>query len=113
MPAPPAAGSRVRLSSPCSCRSSCVAGIWLGGHPDALPGPVRDVLVSDSEGQLYDDAVDLLSRDYYRPVDRKALLDTSIDSAVKSLNDRFSNYFNPKAYAASRRPRTGPSRASG
>jgi carboxyl-terminal processing protease len=75
-----------------------VAGIWLGGHPNALPGPVRDVLVPDSEGRLYDDALDLLARDYYRPVDRNALLDTSIGAAVKSLNDRFSNYFDPKAY---------------
>jgi carboxyl-terminal processing protease len=73
-------------------------GIWLGGHPSALPGPVRDAFVSDSEGQLYDDALDVIARDYYRPVDRKALLNTSIDAAVKSLNDRFSNYFDPKAY---------------
>ena len=75
-----------------------IVGIWLGGHPNALPGPVRDVLVSDGDGQLYDDALDVLARDYYRPVDRDALLNTSVDAAVKSLNDRFSNYFDPKAY---------------
>jgi carboxyl-terminal processing protease len=75
-----------------------LAGIWLGGHPGALPGPVRDVFVSDSEGQLYDDALDVIARDYYRPVNRTALLNTSIEAAVKSLNDRFSNYFDPKAY---------------
>jgi carboxyl-terminal processing protease len=75
-----------------------VAGIWLGGHPDWLPGPVRSALVSDSDGRLYEDAMDVIARDYYRPIDRNALLNTSIDSAVKSLNDRFSNYFDPKAY---------------
>jgi carboxyl-terminal processing protease len=75
-----------------------VAGIWLGGHPDWLPGPVRSALVSDSDGRLYEDAMDVIARDYYRPIDRDALLNTSIESAVKSLDDRFSNYFDPKAY---------------
>jgi carboxyl-terminal processing protease len=75
-----------------------VAGIWLGGHPNSLPGAVRNVLVSDREGRLYDDAIDVIARDYYRPVDRDALLDTSIGAAVKSLHDRFSNYFDPKEY---------------
>jgi carboxyl-terminal processing protease len=75
-----------------------IAGIWLGGHPSSLPGPVRDVFVDDSQGRLYDQALDVIARDYYRPVDRDALLNTSIEAAVKSLNDRFSNYFDPKSY---------------
>jgi carboxyl-terminal processing protease len=77
-----------------------VAGIWLGGHPDDLPGPVRDTLVADSQGRLYDEAVNIIERDYYRPVSDKGLLDTSLDSAVASLHDRFSNYFSPKDYQA-------------
>jgi carboxyl-terminal processing protease len=75
-----------------------VLGIWLGGHPDELPGGVRDTLVADSQGRLYDEAVDIIKRDYYRPVDDKALLDDSLDAAVKGLDDRFSNYFSPKDY---------------
>ncbi|HEX4689044.1 MAG TPA: S41 family peptidase, partial [Solirubrobacteraceae bacterium] len=75
-----------------------VAGIWLGGHPGDLPAPVRDTLVADSQGRLYDEAVGLIERDYYRPVNEHALLDTSLDSAVASLHDRFSNYFSPKDY---------------
>jgi carboxyl-terminal processing protease len=77
-----------------------VAGIWLGGHPSALPGPVRDTLVADSHGRLYDEALDIIERDYYRPVDGTALLNTSLDAAVGSLHDRFSNYFSPKDYRA-------------
>jgi carboxyl-terminal processing protease len=73
-------------------------GIWLGGHPGSLPGPIRDAFVSDDEGRLYDQALDVIARDYYRPVDRKALLNTSLDAAVKSLHDRFSNYFDPQSY---------------
>jgi carboxyl-terminal processing protease len=43
-----------------------VLGIWLGGHPNTLPGFARDALVSDSDGRLYEDAVDTIERDYYR-----------------------------------------------
>jgi carboxyl-terminal processing protease len=75
-----------------------VLGIWLGGHPSTLPGGVRDTLVADSQGRLYDEAMDIIKRDYYRPVDRPALLNDSLDAAVKSLGDRFSNYFSPKDY---------------
>ena len=32
-------------------------GIYLGGHPTTLPDPVRDVLVQDSDGEIYDEAV--------------------------------------------------------
>jgi carboxyl-terminal processing protease len=74
-------------------------GIYLGGHPETLPNPVRDVLVQDSDGALYDEAVDTIERDYYRKVDRDDLLDQSLDQAVRSLDDRFSNYFAPRDYA--------------
>jgi carboxyl-terminal processing protease len=77
-----------------------VLGIWLGGHPESLPGGVRDVLVADTEGRVYDEAVEIIERDYYRPVRPDGLLDTSLDSAVDSLRDRFSSYFSPKDYAA-------------
>jgi carboxyl-terminal processing protease len=76
-----------------------VAGIWLGGHPEELPGGVRDTLVADSQGRLYNEAVDIIERDYYRKVDGNTLLNESLDAAVKGLDDRFSNYFSPKDYA--------------
>jgi carboxyl-terminal processing protease len=76
-----------------------VLGIWLGGHPDDLPGGVRDTLVADSQGRLYNEAVDIIERDYYRPVDEKSMLNESLDAVVKGLDDRFSNYFSPRDYA--------------
>jgi carboxyl-terminal processing protease len=75
-----------------------VLGIWLGGHPDALPGFARETLVADSDGRLYEEAVDTIQRDYYREVDRKQLLDKSLDAAVNSLEDQFSHYFTPREY---------------
>ena len=41
-----------------------VAGIWLGGHPANLPGFVRDAFVGDSEGRLYDEALDTIADNY-------------------------------------------------
>src|SRR5215217_5359483 len=76
-----------------------VAGIWLGGHPSALPGFVRDQLVDDGDAQVYEEAVELIKRDYYRSVDRRQLLDKSLGAAIESLDDQFSNYFSPKDYA--------------
>ena len=75
-----------------------VAGIWLGGHPETLPEPVRDALVADTDGQVYEEALDTLARDYYRPVDRKKLLNMSLEEAVRSLDDRFSHYFAPRDF---------------
>ncbi len=76
-----------------------VTGIWLGGHPSVLPSVLRDRLVDDGDAQVYDEAVDIINRDYYRKVDRDQLLDKSLGAAVKSLDDQFSNYFSPKDYA--------------
>src|SRR3954453_21459610 len=77
-----------------------VLGIWLGGHPNSLPGFARDAFVSDSDGRLYEQAVDTIERDYYRKVDRDALLNTSLSAAVESLQDQFSHYFSPKDYTS-------------
>jgi carboxyl-terminal processing protease len=75
-----------------------VLGVFLGGHPDFLPGFARETLVADSDGRLYEQAVDTIERDYYRKVDRKQLLDKSLGAAVESLDDQFSHYFSPKDY---------------
>ena len=88
-----------------------VAGIWLGGHPDSLPGPVRDTLVGKSDGAYYDEALDLIARDYYRKVDRDTLLDKSLSSVVSELErrtgDRFSAYFGPREYGTLRSALSG------
>ena len=77
-----------------------VLGICLGGHPNTLPGFARDALVNDTDGRLYEEAMDTIERDYYRKIDRDKLLNTSLSAAVESLQDQFSHYFSPKDYAA-------------
>ncbi len=75
-------------------------GIWLGGHPSNLPGPLRNSLAGDArQTQLMRDAFDTIDEIYYRKVSRDQLLNEGIAGAVESLHDQFSHYFSPKTYA--------------
>lgn len=73
-------------------------GIWLGGHPSNLPGPVRDTLVNDEDTRLMRQALDTIDEIYYREVDPETLVDRGIEGAVASLRDQFSHYFDPRTY---------------
>jgi carboxyl-terminal processing protease len=73
-------------------------GIWLGGHPGWLPSGLRSFFVDETNGRLMQDALNLIKRDYYRPVNTTQLVDKGIASAVAGLNDPYSHYFNPTDY---------------
>ena len=75
------------------------AGIWLGGrHPDALPGFARDALVGDQDTRVVTEAIDEVGRDYYRKIPQSKLANEAIRGMVRSLDDRFSSYFDPAEY---------------
>jgi carboxyl-terminal processing protease len=85
----------------CVAVLALVVGLWLGGHPSWLPGPLRSAFVSKSSSdQLVDDVLGLLKRDYYRKIDRNQLVNTGLAAAVASLHDPYSHYFNPTDYHA-------------
>jgi carboxyl-terminal processing protease len=75
-----------------------LVGVWLGGHPSWLPSPLRSALVDDSNAQLVNDALDIISRDYYRKVSRADLLNKGLAGAVASLDDPYSHYLSPTDY---------------
>jgi carboxyl-terminal processing protease len=75
-----------------------VAGIFLGGHPDRLPGFVRDALVGDKNTLVVREAIDRIHETYYRDIPESQLADDSLKGVVAALHDRFSNYFTPKEY---------------
>jgi len=77
-----------------------LAGIWLGGHPQWLPSPLQSALVGDSDARLVHDVLDLLARDYYRPINRAELVNKGLQAAIASLNDPYSHYFDPGEYRA-------------
>ena len=82
-------------------------GIWLGGNPEHLPGFIRDPLLGDDGTPLIDQTYDSIQRDYYRPISRDQLVNQGLEGAVASLHDRFSHYFDPKAYAQFNRSSNG------
>jgi carboxyl-terminal processing protease len=75
-----------------------VLGIYLGGHPDSLPGPLRNALVGDSDAQTIERALDQVHGQYYRQVPRAKLVDAALGGVVRSLHDRFSSYFTAQTY---------------
>jgi len=75
-----------------------VGGIWLGGHPQHLPGFARDVL-ADDETVVVAEALDLVQDDYVRKLSRRDLADAAIKGMVGSLGDQFSSYFTAEEYA--------------
>jgi carboxyl-terminal processing protease len=77
-----------------------VAGIWLGGHPRALPEPLRDALVAEPGG-LSAEAAEALEDAYYRPVGEEELGNASLQGMVRELrrrhDDRFTEYLSPES----------------
>jgi carboxyl-terminal processing protease len=74
------------------------AGLWLGGHPDDLPGFLRSAFVADQQTRAVDEAIERIEHDYYRPIPATQLANASIGGAVASLGDRFSHYLTPAEY---------------
>jgi carboxyl-terminal processing protease len=76
------------------------AGLWLGGHPSDLPGPLRDLFV-DETTTLSGEAAEIIEDRYYREVPSDELRNGSIAGMVDALRrrhreDRFSHYLNPR-----------------
>ena len=72
-----------------------VAGIWLGGHPENLPGPVQDAFV-DEDRALRAEIIDSIEDNFYKKIDEEKLDDASLKGIVQSLEDPFSHYLTPK-----------------
>ena len=72
-----------------------IGGIWLGGHPESLPDPLRDAFVVDERG-LRAELQDAIKDDFYKQVDEDQIEQGSLRGMVQGLDDRFSNYLTPK-----------------
>ena len=75
-----------------------VAGLYLGGHPEDLPGFVRKALVKGGQGGVVAEAIERVGEDYYRPIPTSQLTNASLAGIVASLHDRFSHYLTPDEY---------------
>src|SRR6478752_8133775 len=81
-----------------------VLGVWLGGHPEDLPSFARRAFVADHETRVVDEAIRRIASDYYRPVVKGRLTNSSISGAVASLGDRFSHYLSPREFREFNQP---------
>jgi carboxyl-terminal processing protease len=70
-------------------------GLWLGGHPELLPGAARDAFVEE-ERALRSEVLETIEDSFFRDVEADELEDASIRGIVRSLDDRFSHYFSPQ-----------------
>jgi carboxyl-terminal processing protease len=75
--------------------AALAAGLYLGGHPGDLPGPVRDTFVEEQTA-VESQAADIIKDNYAKKVSDDALEDGSLRGMVRSLHDRFSHYFTPR-----------------
>jgi carboxyl-terminal processing protease len=75
-----------------------VVGLWLGGHPEDLPGFLRSAFVSSSQTGVVGEAVERIAHDYYRPIPVSKLNNSSLAGLVESLDDRFSHYLSPSEF---------------
>jgi carboxyl-terminal processing protease len=86
-----------------------LVGVWFGGHPGWLPGPIRRVFVAQNgDDRLINQVLSLLQNDYYRKVNRTDLVNRSLGAAVASLDDPYSHYYNPADYATFQNEDTNP-----
>jgi carboxyl-terminal processing protease len=71
-----------------------LVGIWLGGHPESLPGPIRDSFV-EQDRALQAEVVKTIKDNFYKRVDEDKLDDASLKGIVDSLDDQYSHYLSP------------------
>jgi len=81
-----------------------LVGVWLGGHPRELPGFMRRAFVQDHQTLVVNEAIDHIAHDYYRPVPKDQLANSSVAGAVASLRDRFSHYLSPSEFRGFNEP---------
>ena len=72
-----------------------LAGVWWGGHPESLPGPLRDAFVDDDRA-LRAELVDSIQDSFYKPVKPSEIDEGSLKGIVDGLGDQFSQYLTPK-----------------
>lgn len=83
-------------------------GIYIGANPNTpVLGSLKDV-VAPEQAEVYTEQVQsLIEDDYYKKVPESKLTNGSINGMVKSLDDPYSHYFDPKQNEAFEQAITG------
>jgi carboxyl-terminal processing protease len=109
-PAPPPRSRTPRtIALVCGAVLLLAVGLWFGGHPSWLPSGVRSAFAPESANQRLENQVyGLLTKDYYRPLNRSTLVNQGLEGAVASLNDPYSHYYDPSDYHSFQNTTTNP-----
>jgi carboxyl-terminal processing protease len=91
-------GPRARFVAIVAVPAALAVGLFLGGHPDSLPDPVRDLFVDDMTA-VQSTAADVIKDNFRRPVSDERLENGALRGMVRALDDRFSHYFTPRERA--------------
>ncbi|HET6868552.1 MAG TPA: S41 family peptidase [Solirubrobacteraceae bacterium] len=84
-----------------------LVGIWLGGHPSALPAPLRAGVFESRRGDIAtEQALNILTSQYFRPLKRSTLVDLGLSGMVAGLDDPYSHYIDPSSYRSRNEPET-------
>jgi carboxyl-terminal processing protease len=84
-----------------------LVGIWLGGHPSALPAPLRAGIFESRRGDIAtEQALNILTSRYYRPLKRSTLVDLGLSGMVAGLDDPYSHYIDASSYKSRNEPET-------
>src|SRR3954470_12592312 len=70
-------------------------GLWLGGHPEHLPKPLRNAFVNDDRA-LRAEVMHSIESNYFHKVSESQLKEASLKGMVQSLRDPFSHYLTRK-----------------
>jgi carboxyl-terminal processing protease len=82
-----------------------LVGIWLGGHPSVLPAPLRARVFEARRPEIAtEQALNILTTRYFRPLERSKLVDLGLSGMVAGLEDPYSHYLDPSAYQARSEP---------
>jgi carboxyl-terminal processing protease len=75
-----------------------LGGVWLGGHPGSLPPLLRGSFFESRRDTVTEQALNILTTRYYRPLTRSSLVDVGLSGMVASLDDPYSRYLDPQTY---------------
>ena len=77
--------------------AALAVGIYIGANPNTpVVGGLKDVVAPDKTEISTDQVQTLIENEFYRKIPDSRVTNGSINGMVKSLNDRFSHYFDPE-----------------
>lgn len=77
--------------------TALAAGVYIGANPNTpVVGGLKDIIAPDQAEISTNQVQSLIENEYYRKIPESTVTNGSIGGMVKSLDDKFSHYFDPQ-----------------